>query len=163
MALGGSAGYAAGSPSMAIAGMLMGAAVPRAVGTAMMSRAGQRYLTNQALPGNISPAVRAIANALLGNGILTARDRRWMGFLIHIRRPQGENAARQDAKDDLSPIVSIGRLEDPEKADRRTLQQVRQGCGRPLGAGCQTRDRLSGHGRQAPRSDPDDVAGDNSR
>lgn len=76
MALGGSAGYAAGSPQMAIAGMLMGAAVPRAVGAAMMSRPGQAYLTNQVLPGNISPATRAIANALLGNGILTARDRR---------------------------------------------------------------------------------------
>lgn len=70
-------GAAAGAPGGVIgsvAGGVAGAALPQVVGAAMMSRPGQAYLTNQLLGGNASPQYRALANLLLTNSAIAARD-----------------------------------------------------------------------------------------
>lgn len=72
--LGGGAGAGVGGPAGAIAGAAAGAAIPRVAGALMMSRPGQAYLTNQLLPGQMSPTARAIANLLLTNTAIAARE-----------------------------------------------------------------------------------------
>lgn len=47
------------------AGAAMGAAAPWAVGQVLMSRLGQRYLTNQVMPGSVSPEVRQFLDSAL--------------------------------------------------------------------------------------------------
>lgn len=59
-ALGGIAGTGAtGSMGAGIAGAVAGAAIPRVVGRMMMSDAGQAYLRNQLMSGNLNPQTRA--------------------------------------------------------------------------------------------------------
>lgn len=72
--LGGGAGAGVGGPAGAIVGAAAGAAIPRVAGALMMSRPGQAYLTNQLLPGQMSPTARAIANLLLTNTAIAARE-----------------------------------------------------------------------------------------
>lgn len=53
-------------------GMAAGAAAPRMMGSVMMSGPGQRYLTNQAMAGQMSPFIRSLINAPavgVGSGI----------------------------------------------------------------------------------------------
>jgi hypothetical protein len=66
--LGAGAGGAYGASSgdgfiNTLLGMAAGAAAPRMLGSVMMSGPGQRYLTNQALAGSLSPNIRALVNA----------------------------------------------------------------------------------------------------
>lgn len=69
--LGGGVG-SAGGPWGAMAGAAAGAAVPKVLGAMMMSRPGQAYLSNQALAGQMTPQMRAIASILLTNSSLAA-------------------------------------------------------------------------------------------
>lgn len=63
--LGGGFGAGAGGPVGAMAGMAAGAALPKIVGALMMTKAGQKYLSNQAAS---SPALRNVISALLVSG-----------------------------------------------------------------------------------------------
>lgn len=64
--IGAATGAATGGPIGAMAGMAAGAALPKAVGSLMMSKAGQRYLANQILrSGPLTPETRALVNAIL--------------------------------------------------------------------------------------------------
>lgn len=63
--LGGGFGAGAGGPVGAMAGMAAGAALPKVVGALMMTKAGQKYLSNQAAS---SPALRNVVSALLTSG-----------------------------------------------------------------------------------------------
>lgn len=61
--VGGLGGYQQGGSDAALLGAILGMAAPSAMGAALTSRVGQRYLANQAMPGQISPFIRSLINA----------------------------------------------------------------------------------------------------
>lgn len=71
---GGAYGAQEGGAKGALLGALLGASAPRLAGRAMMSRPGQSYLSNQILSSQKSPTARAIANLLLTNSAIAARE-----------------------------------------------------------------------------------------
>jgi hypothetical protein len=71
---GGAYGAKEGGLSGAIAGAITGAAVPFAAGRTLLSRPVQRYLSNQALAGQMSPEARSLAALILTNGALGRRN-----------------------------------------------------------------------------------------
>lgn len=66
-AAGAIAGGASGDVLTGLAGAAAGAAVPKVAGALMMSGPVQRYLSNQAITGALSPEMRAIANILINS------------------------------------------------------------------------------------------------